>query len=237
MGNLEGIRVLITSGPTRGYIDAVRYISNKSTGKLGAVIATEFLKSGATVTFIYGTGSSLPDAALLKKENASRLALIETETIDDLLTTIQEKLNDKSFDVIIHAMAVIDYTPEKYSNSKIPSNKDKLVVTLVRTPKIIKLIRHLWPHAFLIGFKLEVGLSRNALIERAHASLAENGADLVVANNQDEITGEKHRAYLINSRKEVELRCETRQEISKNLVYIISKHVIPITQPGKDIKR
>lgn len=236
MVNLEGVSILITSGPTRGYIDAVRYISNKSTGRLGAVIATEFLKSGASVTFTHGTGSSLPDTSLLEKGNVSRLTLIETETIDDLLTTIQEKLKNKPFDVIIHAMAVLDYTPEKYSNGKIHSNKDKLVVTFVRTPKIIKLIRRSWPHAFLIAFKLEVGLSRDALIERAYASLVENGADLVIANNQDEITGEKHRAYLINPRKEVELRCETRQEIAKHLVDIISEHVIITPPPGKDIK-
>ncbi|MEP9411478.1 MAG: hypothetical protein HRF42_08745, partial [Candidatus Brocadia sp.] len=138
MMNLEGVRILITSGPTRGYIDAVRYISNKSTGKLGAVIATEFLKSGASVTFTHGTGSSLPDTSLLEKGNVSRLTLIETETIDDLLTTIQEKLKNKPFDAIIHAMAVLDYTPERCSNGKIHSNKDKLVVTFVRTPKIIK---------------------------------------------------------------------------------------------------
>lgn len=219
---------MITSGPTRGYIDTVRYISNKSTGKLGTVIATELLKNGAYVTFVYGMGSCFPDIALLEKDCASRLTLIEVETIDDLLTTIREELKDKSFDAIVHAMAVLDYTPETQSSGKIPSNKDKLVVTFLRTPKVIKVIRQLWPHAFLIGFKLEVGISRDALIERAYASLIENGADLVVANNQDEIIGEKHRAYLINSHKKVESRCETRQDIAENLVKIISKQSVTI---------
>lgn len=227
MGSLEGVRVLITSGPTRGYIDAVRYVSNKSTGKLGTVIATELLKGGASVTFIYGMGSCFPDIASLEKDCARRLTLIEIETIGDLLTAVQEKLKDTSFDVIVHAMAVLDYTPETPCRGKIPSNKDKLVVTFVKTPKVIKLIRKLWPHAFLIGFKLEVGLSQDALIERAYASLIENGADLVVANNQDEITGEKHLAYLIDSHKKVESRCETRQDIAENLVNIILKQNVP----------
>lgn len=225
MESLEGVRVLITSGPTRGYIDAVRYISNKSTGTLGAMITKEFLRRGAFVTFIYGTGSLIPDTTLLEKDSAVRLTLIEIETIDDLLTTIQEKLKDRSFDAIVHAMAVLDYTPEKQGDSKIPSNKDKLVVTFVRTPKVIRLIRKIWPHAFLISFKLEVGLSKDELVGRAYASLMENSADLVVANNQDEIVGDKHRAYLINSQKSIESRCETKQDIAKNLAEVISKHL------------
>ncbi|HHT9107996.1 MAG TPA: phosphopantothenoylcysteine decarboxylase domain-containing protein [Candidatus Wunengus sp. YC63] len=224
MGNLESKNILITSGPTRGYIDAVRYISNKSTGKLGATIATEALKRDAFVTFVYGTGSSIPDIALLGKDYAPRLTLIEIETIDDLLTTIQDKLKGKSFDAIVHAMAVLDYAPEKQSEGKIASIKDTLTITLRKTAKVIKQIRTLWPHAFLIGFKLEAGLSRDELVGRAYASMIESGADLVVANNQNEIDRDRHRAYLVNSHKEVESRCETRQDIAGNLMDLIAKN-------------
>ena len=224
MGNLESKNILITSGPTRGYIDAVRYISNKSTGKLGDAIAIEALKRNACVTFVYGTGSSTPDITLLGKDYACRLTLIEIETIDDLLLTIQEKLKGVSFDAIIHAMAVLDYAPEKQREGKIASIKDTLPITLRKTPKVIKQIRTLWPHAFLIGFKLEVGLSRDELVGRAYASMIESGADLVVANNQNEIDRDKHRAYLINSHKEVESRCETRQDIAGELMDLIAKN-------------
>ncbi len=224
MGNLESKNILITSGPTRGYIDAVRYISNKSTGKLGATIAIEALKRNACVTFVYGTGSSTPDIALLGKDYACRLTLVEIETIDDLLLTIQEKLKGKSFDAIAHAMAVLDYAPEKQSEGKIASIKDTLMITLLKTPKVIKQIRTLWPHAFLIGFKLEVGLSRDELVERAYASMIESGADLVVANNQNEIDRDRHRAYLVNSHKEVKSRCETRQDIAGDLMDLIAKN-------------
>ena len=223
MGNLKDKHIMITSGPTRGYIDAVRYISNKSTGKLGATIATEALKRDASVTFVYGTGSSVPDITLLSKDRTRRLALIEIETIDDLLITIQEKLKGKSFDSIIHAMAVLDYAPEKYHEGKLTSTKDTLTITLLKTPKVIKQIRALWPHAFLIGFKLEVGLSKDELMERAYASMIESRVDLVVANNQNEIAGDTHRAYLINAHKEVESGCETRQDIASNLMDLIAK--------------
>jgi len=225
MGDLKGRNILITSGPTRGYIDAVRFISNKSSGKLGTTVALEVLKRGARVTFVYGVGSIIPDVALLDKNCISRLTLIEIETIDDLVTTIYERLKENLYDAIVHAMAVLDYTPEKNSGGKITSNKDRLAVTCVRTPKIIKLIRKLWPHAFLIGFKLEVGLSRDELIERAYTSLMESGADLVVANNQDEIVGDKHRAYLINSHKEIEAECDSKQAISNSLMNFISGQI------------
>lgn len=213
---------MITSGPIRGYIDAVRYLSNKSTGVLGAAIAMEALKRDASVTFVYGTGSAIPDTDLLNKNHTSRFTPIEVETIDDLLTVVQKKVKGKPFNAIVHTMAVLDYIPEKQSGGKIPSNQDRLTVTFVRTPKVIKLIRTLWPQTYLVGFKLEVGLSSDELIARAYTSLQENRADLVVANNQNEIVGGKHYAYLINAEKEVESCCETKQEISNVLMDLIA---------------
>ena len=220
--SLDGKNILITSGPTRGYIDAVRYISNKSTGALGAAIAMESLKRDAVVTFVYGTGSAIPNTDLMSSNHASRFTPIEVETIDALLTVVQQTVKGKPFNAIIHAMAVLDYIPEKQSNGKISSNQDNLTVTFVRTPKVIKLIRTLWPQAYLVGFKLEVGLSDGELIAKAYTSLQENRADLVVANNQNEIAGSKHYAYLINPKKEIESRCETKQEISGKLLDLIA---------------
>lgn len=220
--SLHGKNIMITSGPIRGYIDAVRYLSNKSTGALGVSIAMEALKRDAFVTFVYGTGSAIPNTDLLSENHASRFTPIEVETIDDLLTVVQKKLKGKPYNAIIHAMAVLDYIPEIQSSGKIPSNKDRLTVTFVRSPKVIKLIRTLWPQTYLVGFKLEVGLSSDELIARAYTSLQENRADLVVANNQNEIVERKHYAYLINAEKEVESRCETKQEISSALMDLIA---------------
>lgn len=225
MGILEGKYILVTSGPMRGYIDAVRYISNKSTGRLGALIGRELLKNGANVTFLYGAGSVVPDVAFLEEDCARRLNLVEIETFDDLLTVLQERLKNKRFDSIVHAMAVLDYVPEWRDNRKISSDKEKLIVTFLKTPKVIKLLKELWPYAFLIGFKLETGLSKDELVERAYVSLKESSADLVVANNQDEIAGEKHRAYFINARKEIECTCNTKEDIARNLTDTISRHI------------
>jgi len=223
--DLEEKNIMITSGPTRGYIDAVRYIGNKSTGRLGTLIAYELLKRGAHVTFVSGTESITPDVTLLDKNSSHRFTLIEIETVDDLLKVMQEKLNERSFDAIVHGMAILDYTPERPCGGKIASNKDKLTITFIKTPKIIKQMRALWPHAFLISFKLEVGLSEDELIERAYTSLMKNGADIVVANNQNEIKGDVHRACFINSRKQIESRCETKHDISRSLADVISRQL------------
>ncbi|MCF6159273.1 MAG: hypothetical protein E3K32_12075 [wastewater metagenome] len=226
MKSLEGKSILITSGPMRGYIDAVRYISNKSTGKLGAAIAVEALERGASVTFIYGTGSVTPHVVPADAECLSRLTLIEIETLDDLLTTLRERRKATSFDAIVHAMAVLDYIPESLGIGKISSRKDGLTVPFVRAPKIIKVIRTLWPHALLIGFKLEVGLSKDELVNRAYASLIDNSADFVVANDQDQIAADTHRAYLVNTDKKIEFECGTKQGISKNLVDVIVSRLV-----------
>jgi phosphopantothenate---cysteine ligase (CTP) len=215
---------MITSGPIRGYIDDVRYISNKSTGQLGALLATEAMKRGASVTFVYGVGSCVPDCTLPGKNNFDRLTLIEIETFDDLLITVKEKLKDKPFDAILHAMAVLDYIIGKHTSGKIASNKGTLTLTLVKTPKVIKLLRMLWPQAMLVSFKLEAGISKEELIEKAYASLKENNAGFVVANNQDEIVGEKHRAYIINARKEVEAQCETKYDIAVKVMDVLSRY-------------
>jgi len=212
---------LITSGPTRGYIDAVRYISNKSSGQLGSAIAADALRKGAFVTFVYGKESALPDISLLGKEFSRRLSLIEIETMNDLISVIQNKLAGKAFDVIIHAMAVLDYTPEEHTMDKISSKKEHLTVKLKKTPKIIKKIRALWPHAYLVGFKLEVNVSHEVLWERARTFSKENNIDLVVANDQNEIFDGKHRGYIMSPNKDFITQCDTKGGISKNLIDVV----------------
>ncbi len=224
MGSSERMNILVTSGSMRGYIDSVRYVSNRSTGRLGAAIATEALINNAFVTFVYGVGSAIPDKSLLDTDCVRRLTLIEIETIDDLLKTLLERLKEIPFDTIIHAMAVLDYVPVKQTQGKISSHNDTLTITFTKTPKIIRTIRALWQHAFLVGFKLEAGLQKEELTEKAYTSLIESGADFIVANDQTGIFGNTHKAYLINSGKKIEFECETKQEISKSLMDMLLKN-------------
>ncbi|MBM4056037.1 MAG: hypothetical protein FJ264_15500 [Planctomycetes bacterium] len=222
MENTKKLNILITSGPTREYIDNVRYISNKSSGQLGAAIATEALKRGAYVTLVHGVGSSLPDISCFRKDEGKRLTLIEIETVQDLSKIIRDELEGKTFDAIIHAMAVLDYAPEQQVNGKLSSKNNEITLRFIKVPKIIKILRELWPHSLLIGFKLEAGISNEELLKRAYASLVENKADFVVANDQQEISEGKHPAYIINAQQKRVATCNTKQDIAKKLIEIAS---------------
>ncbi len=221
MEDKKRLNILITSGPTRGYIDDVRYISNKSSGRLGAAIATEALKREADVTMAYGTGSIIPDVTCLGKETGNRLTLIEIETIQDLSKLFREGLQGKVFDAVVHAMAVLDYIPEQPVEGKVSSHSNEITIRFIKTPKIIKLIKELWPRLLLISFKLEAGIPHDELMKRAYASLLKNKADFVVANDQHEILGDKHPGYIINSHQELVATCNTKQDIAERLIDII----------------
>jgi len=188
--HLTGRRLLVTSGPTRGPIDRVRYISNKSTGRLGTAIAAKALAAGAQVTFVYGTESLVPDSH-------PALVLVEVETVSDLLTALERELTSKPHDAIIHLMAVLDYEPAEYVPEKAASGREEWVVRLKPTPKVITRLKEWAPRALLVGFKLEDHLPDAELITAAQALARKNGAALVVANNLAEIEQGRHRALFV----------------------------------------
>ncbi len=215
---LKKKNILITAGSTRGYLDAIRYITNTSTGKLGREIAYEAMSHGAVVTYIYGAGSLSPEIQGRNDIKPSQLKLIEIETNDDLVKVIREKLKNRKFDAIIHAMAVADYVPARVKPDKTPSKKKEWLLKLVKTPKVITIIRDLWPDALLVGFKLEVNRTKDDLIKTAKSFLTKNRANLIVANDYKNISRRRHIAYMVtdDSKKPKPLKGKT--EIAKNIV-------------------
>ncbi len=187
---LEGRRVLITSGPTRGHIDRVRFITNKSTGRLGMMIAERALEARAQVTFVYGKGSLTPGPH-------PALSLVEIETVSDLLSALERELAAKPHDAIIHLMAVLDYEPVRFTPGKTPSGKEEWVVRLRPTPKVISRMKEWAPEALLVGFKLEDRCTDDELIAEAVALAKRNDASFVVANNLSEIERGRHRGLFV----------------------------------------
>lgn len=225
MGDLVHKRILITSGPTRGPLDAVRYITNKSTGRLGVILAREALSRGARVTFIYGKGSLVPDADEIGAEAFSRLKLVEIETVPELAQVMRHELEGEQYDVVLHSMAVLDYVPERYAEQKTRSGQNEWWIRLVRTPKVIKLIKELQPETMLVGFKLEVDKSEGELIEIAHQSLLANRADLVLANDLHQIEQGHHTGYIVNPAGEVEGVVEGKEEIARKLLDAVAERL------------
>lgn len=169
--DLAGKRVLITAGATKEYIDPIRFITNKSSGKMGVALAEEAEFRGAEVTLIK-TKESVP--SFVESQ-------IEVETVEEMLEAIENELKSKKYDVVILAAAVSDFTPKEKAEKKIKSGQT-LILELVPTPKIIKRVKEIASEVFLVGFKAEYGISKEELIEQAKKQIEKAKSDVVIAN-------------------------------------------------------
>lgn len=227
--NLQGRHILVTSGPTRAPLDAVRYLTNKSTGRLGALIAEAALESGADVTFIYGRGSALP---VVRGGRPDHLRLLPINTVEDLVAAFRREL-PRGYDAAIHLMAVLDFAPAAVSEEKVASSKPEWIIRLVPTPKAAALVRDLAPRTFFVGFKLEVDKDRDDLIGIARDWARHNRADLVVANDLRDIERGKHIGYLIAASGTVEAVAEGKEAIARALVDLLSQRLEGREPPGR----
>ncbi len=225
--NLRGRRVLVTSGPTRAALDEVRFLTNKSTGRLGALIAEAALEAGADVTFVFGRGSDLP---AVRGGRLDHLRIRPVDTVEDLVATFRQEL-PHGYDAVIHAMAVLDFEPAEVREEKVSSELAEWVVRLVPTPKAAALVRDLAPGTLFVGFKLEVGKTREELIEIARAWAQHSRADLVVANDLKDIESGTHIGYLVTPEGRVEMVAEGKETIARTLVDFLGKRLAERPSP------
>ncbi len=218
---LRSKKLLITSGPTRAPLDAVRYITNKATGRLGALIAEEALRRGADVTFVYGRPSQVP---VVRGGRDDHLTFAAVETVQELIAVFEREL-PRGYDAVIHPMAVLDFAPAEVRGEKIGSHVKEWVVRLVPTPKAITLVKELAPQTFLVGFKLEVGKELSELRAIALEFLKRNRCDLVVANDLREIEGGQHTGHFITPKGEVVHVAMGKEAIARALVDYLDRHL------------
>lgn len=167
---LKGKKILITAGATKEKIDAVRFITNRSSGKMGAAIAQVCHERGADALLLRAKNAVLPKHGI-KSETF--------ETAEELTALLKKYV--KNFDVLFHTAAVADFSLE-HKEEKISSDQD-ITLQLKRIPKLLDEIKHLSPKIKLIGFKATYGLSDEALIEAAKKRLKEANADAIIAND------------------------------------------------------
>ncbi|MFW9787981.1 MAG: bifunctional phosphopantothenoylcysteine decarboxylase/phosphopantothenate--cysteine ligase CoaBC [Candidatus Thorarchaeota archaeon] len=173
--DLDGKHFIVTAGPTRGWIDRVRFITNPSTGKMGIAIAEELLRRGATVSLVLGpTSESGPDLADIHK----------VATSEEMLQAVLSELSSRKTDGFVSAAAVLDYTPATKEDSKLASGSESLSVKLVPTKKIIEEARSAYKDLFIVGFKVESGVSDDELASRARTKIDAGICDIVVANDE-----------------------------------------------------
>lgn len=170
--DLQGQKIMITAGPTVESIDPVRYLTNRSTGKMGYAIAKQAANRGAEVTLVSGPTNIAPPSNIKK--------LIKIESAKDMYNAIIENFDDNQ--VIIKSAAVADYKPKTYSDKKIKKNDDDLVIKLDRNKDIAYELGKIKKDKILVGFAAET----NDIIENAKGKIQKKNFDFIVANDLTE---------------------------------------------------
>lgn len=229
----SSMKILVTSGGTSEKIDRVRSITNHSSGRLGKIITETLLKAGHEVCLI----STLQ---AVKPVSHPNLTIIEIKNTADLLQVMKDKV--MNYQVLIHSMAVSDYTPvfmtgfeevqasqdltefldRKNQETKISSKDEVQVLFLKKNPKIISLVKEWNPSIHLIGFKLLVNVKQEYLIQIARESLEKIQADLIVANDLTQIHTDQHVAHLVE--KDSFKTATSKQEIADLLLEKIQSY-------------
>ena len=167
--DLQGLRILVTAGPTQEPLDPVRYLTNHSSGKMGYAIAHAAMLRGADVTLVSGP------TALKYPPLVRTIPIVTAQDMYEAVTREAEHA-----DIIIKAAAVADYTPETVADNKIKKSDSDLSIPLRRTRDILGYLgTHRRPGQFLCGFSMET----EHMLENSRKKLDKKNLDMIVANN------------------------------------------------------
>jgi len=206
----RAVRALVTAGGTAEPIDDVRVLTNRSTGRFGAAIANALAAAGVEVTLLGSEGLYARQIPL-----AGSIRQVRFESTDQLASALEAGLAE-SPDLVFMAAAVSDYRPEA-AEGKISSKAEERTLRLTRTPKLLDRLRAACPEAYLVGFKLLSGVSREELTRVARGQIERASLDLCVANDLQELGGPTHPVLLVDP--SAALRVEgPRQRVAERLV-------------------
>jgi phosphopantothenoylcysteine decarboxylase/phosphopantothenate--cysteine ligase len=166
-GILRGLQVMVTAGPTREAIDPVRFVSNKSSGKMGFAIARAAADAGALVTLIAGPVS------LTTPKGVER---VDVESATDMYDTAMDRISGT--DIYIGAAAISDYRPAQVVAKKIKKTADTFLLEMVKSPDLLAAVAALDNGPFTVGFAAET----DELEKHALAKLEAKRLDMIVAN-------------------------------------------------------
>ena len=214
---LAGKKVLVTAGPTYENIDPVRFIGNRSSGKMGFAIADELAKQGAEVVLISGPSSQRIDVNSVHR--------IDVESAKEMYDACL--LHAGSMDLIIMAAAVADYRPSSASQQKIKKQNNSLNVSLTPTDDILlELGKRKTNGQVIIGFALETSNE----LENAKEKLRKKNLDFVVLNSlNDKGAGfnyDTNRIRMIDSAMNIkEFALKSKSDVAKDIVQVIVEHL------------
>ena len=208
------MKILITAGPTREPLDPVRYLTNRSSGKMGYALAQAALEAGHQVTLISGP------TALTAPEGVS---LIRIETARQMFEAVRDHLVGQ--DVAIFSAAVADYRPAAVAEQKIKKTGDTLTLTLEKTEDILGSARSLFGYTgFLVGFAAET----QHLLAHAQEKRQRKGCDLLIANDVSQPgigfdSGENEVTLCLPDAAPIPLPRQTKAALARELLAFISQ--------------
>lgn len=216
VSTLAGKTVLITAGGTQEAIDPVRYISNRSSGKMGYALADAAAQAGAQVILISGP------SALATPQQVTRINVVSAQQMYDAVHSHIEQA-----DIFIGCAAVGDYRPQSVSQQKIKKDPTQqaqtLTLTLVRNPDIIASVAALVPPPFTVGFAAET----EQVLQYAQDKLQRKGLNLVVANNvaSTEIgfNSDDNEVIIVGQDWQQPLPQASKRVIAKQLIEVIAQ--------------
>ncbi len=206
--DLRGTKILITSGPTREFIDSVRYLSNPSTGKMGLALAKAAYLRGASVTVISGPSYESPPESIVN---------IKIESAQEMYEQVMKHAPEA--DIVIKAAAVADYTPIGQRNTKIKKIQKDLTILFKRTKDILSELGRNFPEKVIVGFSAE---SEN-IIENSLKKLRNKNVDLIVANdisrNDTGFESDTNAVFLLGKDGDVlELPLMSKEEVAHRIL-------------------
>jgi phosphopantothenoylcysteine decarboxylase / phosphopantothenate---cysteine ligase len=171
--DFRGRKVLVSGGPTIEFIDPVRVITNLSSGKMGLALAKEAWRRGAEVFYVFG-GNLHPPAQIGSKR---------VRTTAEMMKAVLEELGKARYDIFISAAAPSDFTPVSSARKKLRTDRGRVTLGLMPTPKIIDEVRRRMPKIYLVAFKAETSGSAKELRSAISRFKDKVGANMVVAND------------------------------------------------------
>jgi phosphopantothenoylcysteine decarboxylase/phosphopantothenate--cysteine ligase len=202
INDLADEKILVTAGPTREYLDPVRFLSNRSSGKMGYALARAALRRGAQVTLISGP-SSLPQP--------KGVTFIPVDTAGDMHSAVNRELASST--ILIMTAAVSDFMPAEKSGEKIDKT-GKLFLKLTGTPDILSAVGKKKNRPFIVGFAAETGRK----LEKARKKLKHKNMDLIVFNDVTEAGSgfdvDTNKVVLIDKKKESRLPLLDKDDVA-----------------------
>jgi phosphopantothenoylcysteine decarboxylase/phosphopantothenate--cysteine ligase len=209
--DLKGKKVLVTAGPTIAPIDPVRYITNRSSGKMGYAIAEEAAYRGAEVVLVSGPSHLDPPCGV---------ELVKVKTTEDMYNAVTSRFEEA--DIVIKAAAVADYKPKTYSDAKIKKASSELSIEFVKDFDVLKRLGELKTHQILVGFAAE----SHDLLENAQGKLEKKNLDYIVANDITKTgfaTDDNKVTILRRDGEPIHLESMAKRKVARELFNVIMK--------------